>query len=148
MAESFDIYFSGQCLDGFEPEAVHDGLIALFNMTPDAVTQLMNGTRHRIKARCDANTVTQFENALHRVGAAIEIVPVDHDTALADDNLWTLAPLGSLLGEAKQMNPVVISVPDYSLAEVGSPIPTLARDITPLSPRTDHFSLIDQPHDD
>jgi hypothetical protein len=148
MAESFDIYFSGQCLDGFEPEAVRDGLIALFNMTPDAAAQLMNGTRHRIKARCDANTVTQFETALHRVGAAIEIVTIDLDAAPADDNLWTIAPLGSLLSEAKQMDPVVITTPDYSLAEVGAPIPTLVQDITPLSPRTDHLSLIDRPHDE
>jgi hypothetical protein len=148
MDESFDIYFSGQCLDDFEPEAVRDGLITLFNMTPDAAVQLMNGTRHRIKAHCNADTVAQFETALRRIGARIEIVPVEDTATQVDDNLWTIAPVGSLLSEAKQTDLRVISVPDYSLAELGAPIPTLVQEVTPVSPRIDHLSLRDDASDE
>ncbi len=73
MSGEFDVFFAGECLDGFTREAVTEGIARTFKLTPDAAAKLMDGGRHRIKGGCDKTTALRYREAMAKIGAKVVI---------------------------------------------------------------------------
>lgn len=69
MNERYDIYFSGQVMDGFDTEHVRAELARLFNADQPTLDKLFSGKAHIIKRNCDKATAQKYKRALERAGA-------------------------------------------------------------------------------
>jgi hypothetical protein len=71
----FNVYFAGQCLDGFTEATVRDALGRLFKADAATLERLFSGSRQLIKRDCDRNTALTYQQAMKRVGARPVIAP-------------------------------------------------------------------------
>ena len=127
MAEPlFDIAFSGQLVPGADPAQVKVKLAALFKADAARIEALFT-TRTFIKKGVDESTARNYQAALAKAGAQVEMVSLNAPTAptvmeqpVAPAPAMTIAEPGVLLTE-----PLVVAVPEFdlsglSLAEVGA----------------------------
>lgn len=170
METRFDVYLSGEVVDGFTRDQVREGLGRLFSIDSGAAERLVNGERHRVKQQCDKATALQYREALLGIGAQVTVerhpptaittdegqppdqgvVPApppvheehrDPESTSGSSGLG-IAPVGALMSEGKTGTPPApVEVPDYDLAPAGAPIPSVKVDRTPLDPPTDHLQL-------
>lgn len=71
--QRYDIYFRGECLDGFDDNQVKQGIAKLFKATPDKVQVLFSGKVVALKKGLDKATAIKFKQALEKAGARIYI---------------------------------------------------------------------------
>ena len=58
------------------------------------------------------------------------------------DEAFSLAPVGALLGDqSDRAEPAPVPVPGFDVADAGEMIPNAPRNVTPLSPNTEHLSV-------
>lgn len=74
-APLFDIYFSGQVLDGHDLARVKKGVAALFKAKESQVEKLFSGKPTRIKAGVDQDVAVKFRVAFRKAGALVDIAP-------------------------------------------------------------------------
>jgi hypothetical protein len=125
----FNVYFAGQCLDGFAEEAVRDALGKLFKADAATLERLFSGSRQLIKRDCDRDTALTYQRAMKRVGARPVITPAGEaqTSATAGDPAGSvagigLAPPGSDVlrpEERLQQAPVDIDTDHLSAGPVG-----------------------------
>ena len=139
MAESlFDIAFSGQLMPGADPMQVKTNLATLFK-TDAARIEALFCARTVIKKRVDEHTARQYQAALAKAGAQVEMVRIGPAAVPpAAPTVMTMAEPGVLLVE-----PVMVPVPEFdfrgiTLAEVGA---NLVEPNVPESPQFDLSGL-------
>ena len=132
----FNILFSGQAIDGHELAQVRENMQQLFKLDNPALDKLFTGQTIAIKKNLDRKTAIQYQTALTKAGANIQVVmaretPADpsqeanspsdqnpsanHTNAdntsaqstTTGDNPLTLKPAGSDLLDNSERKPVV-----------------------------------------
>ncbi len=71
--ELFEVAFSGEILEGKNPEEVKVRVGKVFNADAAKIAQLFSGKRVVIKKNLDQQTADKYRNALNRAGAQCEI---------------------------------------------------------------------------
>lgn len=137
--QQFDIFFSGQILEGQDPAEVRERIRRLFNAQDDQLQRLFSGEAVRIKGGVDEEEASKYRLAFREAGALLEIrvaetagdsspTPVAETRTQESDkdtgNLSLLPPnSGSLIDFAPKIEPR--EIPDISsltLAPEGSTI--------------------------
>jgi hypothetical protein len=132
-AQLFDIFFSGQIMEGQDPAEVRERIRNLFNSQDDQLQRLFSGESVRIKGGVDEEEASKYRVAFREAGALVEIklaesgalsasTPTDAptlsetDTAeetAGSDGLTLLPPnTGSLIDCAPDVEPQ--EIPDIS----------------------------------
>ncbi len=163
MEPRFDVYVTGDTLDGFQRDSVLAGLVHLFSIDDAAAEQLFDGTKRQVKAGCDKATALKYREALAGIGAAVlvERHPDEPPNAASpasegadgideatprelagSQSSWELAPTGALMSDpSKGAASPAVTVPNYALAEPGALIPSISRQIDPINPDISHLQL-------
>ena len=71
--ELFEIAFSGETLEGENPEDVKARVGKMFNADAAKIAQLFSGNRIVIKKNVNQQTAEKYKNALNKAGAACEL---------------------------------------------------------------------------
>lgn len=108
---SFDIVFDGSVINGSNPLEVKSKLKALFKLDDAAADKLFIGKPIAIKRNIDRKTATQYQTAINKAGAKIQIVL--HKPAQNNQSQKT------------QTNPSQDTAPAPIKAETSKPVPPL-----------------------
>jgi len=174
-ADTYDILFAGECLDGHAPEAVRTALARLFRADAATLDKLFSGKAQRIKGGVDAATADKYRRAMEGAGARAILRPVPAATAAASDNLTVAPPGGDLLTPQERESPAVaapdtshltvaavgenleatstsspppsVDIPGFDIAEVGVNLQTPAEDPAPPVFDESDLSVADGPLD-
>lgn len=73
--ERFDIFFSGQIIEGQDEATVRTKVGEIFNANPKQVAQLFSGQPVRIKSGVDLDKAAKYRVAFRDAGALIDIKP-------------------------------------------------------------------------
>lgn len=139
----FDVFFAGECIEGFDPAAVRDGLGRLFRADDNTLQRLFSGQRQRIKGGVDAAMAKRYEDAMRKAGALAIVLPVPGPTSGGDASSGAQdAAKGSAEGAEPADTPPPDSF-DFDLAPTGADM--LREDERPQvdaqAPPTDHLSV-------
>ncbi len=104
MQHKFDIYFSGEILDGRDEQQVRETVGSLFKLSGDKLDALFSGEPKRIKKDLNVEQSGRFREAFRKAGAIVQIVVAgekplkeEQHTAAKPDSTsgLKLAPVGS-----------------------------------------------------
>ncbi len=73
--QMYDIYFSGQIMDGKDPLEVRQLVSGMFKADQEQLDRLFSGNSIRIKSSVDEETATKYRVAFRNAGALLEIQP-------------------------------------------------------------------------
>lgn len=111
--ERFNIYFAGQCLDGFPAADVRAAIAKLFKADDATLERLFSGARQLIKRDCDRDTALTYQRAMKAAGAKPLIVPAEtEDGASADKDAAPASPAAA----ASPVTPAATSAEGGSLS--------------------------------
>ncbi len=145
---TYDIFFSGEIIDGNDPQETRRQVGNIFKIGEEQLDQLFSGKAVRIKANVDEETASRYRVAFRDAGALIEIRPSQSegsaDTSGADaaESLTLLpANTGSLEDCAPKIEPQPL--PDISHMTLASAGATLDESPDPEPPEinTDNLSV-------
>ena len=139
----FDIVFDGSVINGTDPLQVKANLKALFKLDEAAAEKLFTGDPIVIKKNIDRKTATQYQTAMNKAGAKIQIV-LHGATASPKPAVKHTPPTDGASSEENSQPP--ISSTDqtgFSLAPSGSDLlkPEEKVPITTPDISTDHLSV-------
>lgn len=131
--QTYDIIFSGQMLEGIDPEHARQQIGAIFKTNDNQLERLFSGKPVLIKSGVDDETATKYRVAFRQAGALIDIRPtppsIDDTKATAaqtkqyqeaTEELTLLPPnTGSLIDCARKVAPQPI--PDIGYMTLASP---------------------------
>lgn len=143
MAETFNIYFAGETLEGEDASAVRKRVALMFNASPDTLDKLFSGKRQLIKRECTREEAGKYKAAMEKAGARVLITRGSSASAPASE--LELAPAGSDVlrpEERVQTAAVDVDVSALSLAEAGATLGTPPA-AQPAAPDTSHLSAAD-----
>ena len=83
MEARYNVYFSGQLLEGQDPGSVRNSLAKLFNADEATLEKLFSGNAQLIKRDCDKATALKYKQAMERAGAQPQIKAVTTTPAQA-----------------------------------------------------------------
>ena len=152
-SQMYDIYFSGQIMEGKDPLKARQQVGGMFKADQEQLDQLFSGKSIRIKSRVDEETATKYRVAFRNAGALIEIRPsnrgeqqpsasntADSSTSEASERLTLLpANTGSLEECAPRITPQ--QLPDISHISLASAGTVLDESQDPEPPEIDTDSL-------
>ncbi|HEC16507.1 MAG TPA: hypothetical protein ENI99_08070 [Sedimenticola sp.] len=137
--ERYDIFFSGQIMEGEDEAGVRKKIGAMFKASPEQLERLFSGKPVKIKSGVDLDKAVKYRVAFRDAGALVDIHPAASDAQTAqpqpatakstkpapDTGAVTLLPpnTGSLIDCAPEI--VAAPIPDISgisLAEPGATI--------------------------
>lgn len=113
----FDILFSGEPLNGTDVSEVRENLRELFKLGDEALERMFSGQPVSIKKNLDRKSAQQYQQALARAGARIQLVlhktpgagnagagdaPAQDTSRAADPGGLAVMPVGSLLGNGER----------------------------------------------
>jgi hypothetical protein len=125
---TYDIIFSGQLLEGCDPETARQQIGKIFKASAVQLDKLFSGKPVVIKSGADDETATKYRMAFRNAGALVEIrlsaQPADNPKPppqTAEEPTLLPANTGSLIDCAKQVKPQPIPDITYmSLADPGT----------------------------
>ncbi len=79
MKKAFDVYFSGELLEGYEPEDVKAAVGERFGLSGSKLEALFSGTPVRIKKNLDVDRAGRFRKKFLELGALVQIVPAGQE---------------------------------------------------------------------
>ena len=79
MKKAFDVYFSGELLEGYEPDAVKASVGELFGLSGPKLEALFSGVPVRIKKNLDVDRAGRFRKKFLELGALVQIVPAGQE---------------------------------------------------------------------
>lgn len=121
MAERrFDIIFDGSVINGSNVEDVKGNLQTIFKLDSESINKLFCGTPIAIKKNLDRQTATQYQTALTKAGANIQLVlhresnaentqpakTTNDDSAASNPDELSILPRGSDLLSASERSTV------------------------------------------
>ncbi len=122
--EQYDIFFSGQLIDGSDEAVARSKLAALFKLPLERVEHLFSGKPVAVKRGVDMDTAVKYRTAFRDAGALIEIKPIT-DTATVGaasipDVPPTPAPMAAPSEASEQAQPASSSDLSLSPANTGT----------------------------
>ena len=140
----FDIFFSGQIIEGKDPNQVQQNVGKMFKANEDHLARLFSGKPIKIKSAIDQDTAIKYRLAFRDAGALIEIrtsdplaapvaekkIPQEAAPHAADEITLLPPQTGSLIDCAKEVTPTPL--PDISSIQLASP--GIDLDETPPAP--------------
>ncbi len=160
MEERYNIYFSGQVLEGHDIAQVRLQLAKLFKADDTTLDKLFSGSPQLIKRNCDKDTALKYQQAMKKAGAkpviraaeaaAPPTPPVDTPAgettaATTEEGEFDLAPAGAdVLRPEERAEPEVLEV-DTSALSLAATGERLSEEppAPPAAPDTDHLSMGD-----
>ncbi len=149
---TYDIFFSGEIIEGYDPDTVRKNLEELLKVSSEQVARLFAGRPVRIKSGVDQETAIKYRTTFREAGALIEIrstqakqaIPQDKEKmgTLEKEEMSLLPPkTGTLIDCAPDVEPAEIpDISDITLAPPGSMIDE-TEPPPPLNLNTDNLSL-------
>lgn len=128
---SYDIYFRGESLEGFETDQVKRNIAQLFKAPPEKVAALFSGKVVALKKGLDKPTAAKFQQALKNAGAKIYIKQ-------AETAAQTAQP------QARQATAAVPAAPTPAPSQAAATAQTASLDILP--PGSDMLTDDERPH--
>jgi len=138
VQQKFDVYFSGEILEGRDVHQVREAVGKLFKLSGDRLDALFSGEAKRIKKNLSVDQSGRFREIFREAGAIVDIViagqkppiappPTPTAAAATQDSGLQLAPIGSSLnvapGAAESTPPSATSdISSLEIAPIG-PIP-------------------------
>ena len=163
----YDIYFTGQLVDGCDASAAKLNLATLFKSTPEAAAKLFTGKPQLLKRGVDKAAALKYKAALHKAGLLVAFKAHLADTISAksqgtdvpannsQEEVWSLAPTGSELLKANERHEIPERDIDTSNIKMISAFANLEPEpkVVPPAPNTSHLSaaavgedlLVDKP---
>ncbi len=80
--EQYDIFFSGQLIDGSDETVARSKLAALFKLPRERVEHLFSGKPVAVKRGVNMDTAIKYRTAFRDAGALIEIKPITNAAAV------------------------------------------------------------------
>ncbi|MFA7552974.1 MAG: hypothetical protein WCY88_01900 [Spongiibacteraceae bacterium] len=157
----YDIYFTGQLVEGIEQPTAIDNLARLFKSSTENVIRLFNGKPQLLKRGLGKEEALKYKAALHKAGllvafkahqqqAAANPTPVtespitaDPVTATAASKAWSIAPAGSDVlkeNERRKIQTRDIDTSSIKLVSAFMETPTVPQ-AAPVAPNTSHLSI-------
>jgi hypothetical protein len=137
VQQKFDIYFSGEIIEGNDPRRVQEGVGQIFKLSGDKLDTLFSGKPRRIKKNLNVEQSGKFREVFRKVGALVHIVPAgqtlqENSPRKVEETpaLWSLMPAGADLNPLPRKGEKEISIAadagkDLKMAPV-SPMPAQA----------------------
>ncbi len=134
MQHKFDIYFSGEILEGEDEQQVKEAVGKLFKLSGSKLDALFSGKQKRIKKDLNVAQSGRFREVFRKVGALVHIVaagnpPPDKNAAPRKveetPSLWSLMPAGADLNPLPRNTGEEKSISEANIA---------ALNIAPVSP--------------
>lgn len=136
MQQKFDVYFSGEILEGRDIHQVREAVGKLFKLSGDKLDALFSGEAKRIKKDLSVDQSGRFREVFREAGAIVDIViagqkpplaPPPTPVAAIQDSGLQLAPVGSILvaapGNAESVIPsATAETSSLEIAPIG-PVP-------------------------
>ncbi len=124
MQHKFDIFFSGEILEGRDEQQVREAVGKLFKLSGDRLDALFSGEPKRIKKGLNVEQSGRFREAFRKAGAIVQIVVAGKNPPK----------------EAQQAATKPDSASGLKLAPVGSNLAPLPRDTGRATPTTANHS--------
>jgi len=83
VKKSFDVYFSGELVEGHEPEAVKAAIGELFGLTGPKLEALFSGVPVRVKKNLDVERAGRYRKRFLELGALVQVVPAGQEPGAA-----------------------------------------------------------------
>jgi hypothetical protein len=101
MEARYNIYFSGQLLDGQDLPTVRANMAKLFNADDATLNKLFNGKAQLVKSDCDKPTALKYKQAIEKAGGSpviktVEASPASSPAAPADKPMTAAARIAAL----------------------------------------------------
>ncbi|WP_456404834.1 hypothetical protein [Thiolapillus sp.] len=153
MLQQFDVYFSGEILEGRDPREVREAVGKLFKLSGDKLDALFSGDTRRIKKNLNVDQSGRFREAFREAGAIVQIVvagqkppPPQAPATKKTDSGLQLAPMGSTLDASSRDTESSISpsTPHTSNLEI-APVGPLPTEPAPAAADIDTGSLAAEP---
>jgi len=155
--QTYDVYFSGEIIDGKDPLETRRQVGNIFKIGQEQLEQLFSGKAVRIKSNVDEETASKYRGAFRNAGALIEIRPASTDEGSSSAQTATDAPestssetltllpanTGSLEECASRITPQPL--PDISHLSLALPGVILDESPQPEPPEIDTDSLSMEP---
>lgn len=138
MQNKFDVYFSGEILEGQDIQEVREAIGKIFKLSGKSLDALFSGEPRRIKKDLNVKKSGHFREVFRKAGAAVQIVPagqkpqqttLSNTAATSPDasSALKLAPMGSELSGQPRETEQAVPAPspaatDLDIAPIG-PIP-------------------------
>jgi hypothetical protein len=105
--DQYDIFFSGQLIEGSDVTVARTKIAALFKLPPERVEHLFSGKPIAVKRSVDMDTAVKYRTAFRDAGALLEIKPV----ATTEPSKATSIPDVPPTSESKPATPIPDSAP-------------------------------------
>jgi hypothetical protein len=128
METLYNVYFTGELLQGHDPALVREKLARLFNADQQTLDLLFSGKTQLIKRDCDRDTALQYQQAMERAGAQ----PVIR----ASQQAGTEAPLAKSKLSAAEKIAALAAAPDAGDYDADSPQPSSGDQLGAAAPGT------------
>jgi hypothetical protein len=92
MYEHFDIYFSGELLEGADPAEVRRSLCRMHGIDEAKAIKLLSGLPVRVKRNVDVETAGKYRATFRRIGVLIDIRPCKLETTPDSSERPALSP--------------------------------------------------------
>lgn len=79
MKKAFDVYFSGELLEGYEPDQVKEAVGEMFGLSGPRLEALFSGVPVRVKKNLGVEKAGRFRKAFLELGALVQIVPAGEE---------------------------------------------------------------------
>jgi hypothetical protein len=126
----YDIYFTGQLVEGTEPEVAKTNLAQLFKTNVHSISKLFNGKAQLLKRGVDKPAALKYKAALHKAGLLVAFKA--HQATLAAEkpdtsNTQAAANVVTTPNDVVTPNNVITTPPneaaqDFTLAPIGSDV--------------------------
>lgn len=79
MKKTFDVYFSGELLEGYEPDRVKEAVGKMFGLSGPRLEALFSGVPVRVKKNLGVDKAGRLRKAFLELGALVQIVPAGEE---------------------------------------------------------------------
>ncbi len=160
--ETYNVVFTGEIIGGMDPEVAKQNFSNTFKVTGMRLDALFSGKPIILKKNIDYRDGMQFRGQLKRLGMISSLNPLGQadeaqqpsdlpaapepvlaaDTAAAQKDDWSLAPVGSDMNQIKDARaPVSVDISQISVAPVGADILVEKKPVTVVDVDTSKLSI-------
>lgn len=134
MGESYDIYFAGKIVDGFDEATVRANMAKLFKANPETVEKLFSGKPQLIKRGVEKAAAIKYKGAMQKAGAVPLIRASGGTKAAAEPAPAPAAPNNEPAAPGSEPEPQQQTMAERLAALTGEPAPEAgAEESTPTT---------------
>lgn len=142
----YDIFFSGQIMQGRDPAEVRENIARIFKASPKQLEFLFSGSHAMVKQGLDQEAAVKYRVAFRDAGALVDVVPAGEQPATKEPQTETRSSIqpadqitllpantGSLIDCAKTVEPAPLpEISGISMAPTGGSLIDCAKIVEPV----------------